>query len=373
MALAIFPNPAFGILAAFIIEDLGSTRAEIGLLATAFALTGGLASPFVGRTADRLGAKGVLLALFAISAVSLVAISAANTYGLMLAASMFAGLAQASANPSTNKLIGLNVDVGRRGFVTGIKQSGVQIGVFVGGLALPALAIAFGWRVALSSFALVSLIGLVLAWRFIPQDPPRSTVETEQNLKMPVDVYWLMTFGFFMGLTVGAMFVYLPLYATEGVGLSVTGAGLIASLYGLVGAAARILWTPVAERMSHFSLPLLGIALLSLVSVAFIWLAATNGTTFLIIGAILSAASAPAWSSVGMLAVISIVPNELAGRASGLLVLGFAMGIAIGPPLFGLSVDITGLYNLGYASAAIVGFTSVGVIGLWRNQTLEKS
>ncbi len=369
MGIAIFANPSYGILATFIIDDHGLTRAQIGLLATAFSLVGALTSPFVGRAADRVGGKRALLFLFLISGIGLILISAAPTFALMLLAAMFAGLAQASANPSTNKLIGVNVVPGRRGMVTGIKQSGVQLGVFIGGMALPFLALQYGWRWSLGSFALVSLVGLIAAWRFIPNDPLSAVVEKGPKQNVPRDVYWLGAFGFLMGITVGAVFVYLPLYSTEVLGLSVTAAGVLAAMLGLFGAIARVVWAPIAERASHYAYPLLVIAVLSLISLVMLWIAPWAGVVFLVAGAILAGVSAPAWSSVGMLAVISLVPQTVAGRSSGVLVLGFALGIAIGPPLFGLSVDVTGSYNLGFAVMCAITVLGAVVVVLWRRSS----
>ena len=58
------------------------------------------------------------------------------------------GVGQAIANPATNKLISMHVPPGKRGIITGIKQSGVQAGTFLGGLLLPVITLSFGWRLA---------------------------------------------------------------------------------------------------------------------------------------------------------------------------------------------------------------------------------
>src|SRR5207302_7523744 len=57
---------------------------------------------------------------------------------------------------------------GRHGIVTGVKQSGVQIGAFLAGLVLPGVAGAVGWRPALGGCALLGAAGLVLTWCYVP-------------------------------------------------------------------------------------------------------------------------------------------------------------------------------------------------------------
>ena len=52
--------------------------------------------------------------------------------------------------------------------------------------------------------------------------------------------------------------------------------------------------------------------------------------------------TASSWNSVGMLAVITRSGLERAGRESGVLMFGFMLGLGIGPPIQGWSVDLTG-------------------------------
>ena len=42
---------------------------------------------------------------------------------------------------------------------------------------------------------------------------------------------------------------------------------------------------------------------------------------------------------MGMLAVVSVAPEEAAGHASGVVQFGFLMGLALGAPIFGAVVD----------------------------------
>ena len=48
-----------------------------------------------------------------------------------------------------------------------------------------------------------------------------------------------------------------------------------------------------------------------------------------------------AWNAVINLAVILNVPKEMAGRASGIIILGFLMGLTVAGPVTGMIVDAT--------------------------------
>ena len=60
MAAATFAGPAFAVLARFIIDDLGLSRAELGWVVAAFSVVGALASPAIGRLTDRVGGRKAL-------------------------------------------------------------------------------------------------------------------------------------------------------------------------------------------------------------------------------------------------------------------------------------------------------------------------
>lgn len=352
MATSMFASPAISVLSRFLMDDLALSRTQIGALAAAFALTDAPSGPWMGRLADRFGGRRMLVAVFALSAAGLLAMSAVPTYPLLLVAAMVAGLAAGGANPATNKLIVRHVPPGRRGLITGVKQSGVQAGVFLGGLLLPVGALAFGWRGALAISATVPLVGLVAALPLLPAgmqgEPGERLVDGPRRLSDPIR--WLAVTAFLMGLGHSSLTTYLPLYAQEGVGLTVTIAGAVVGTSGFIGLAARILWSHFAERARHLSAPLAWIAVLAVGSIGLVWSASPGTAGLLWAGAVLAGASISSWMAVGMLAVMATADRREAGRASGVVAFGYAGGFLFGPPAFGYSVDATGAYHAGFGA-----------------------
>ncbi|MGF1617997.1 MAG: MFS transporter [Acidimicrobiia bacterium] len=126
MAVATFAGPAFAVLARFLIDKFGLTRAGFGWVVAAFSTVGALASPAVGRLTDSMGGRKALAAIFFLGGLGMLAIASAPTYLWLITAAGLTGLGQAFGNPGTNKLISVHIPVGRRGAITGWKQSGVQ-------------------------------------------------------------------------------------------------------------------------------------------------------------------------------------------------------------------------------------------------------
>ncbi|MEL3951917.1 MFS transporter, partial [Streptomyces sp. LNU-CPARS28] len=146
MAFSMLQLFLLGALGPRLVDELDISPTVLGLTTTIGFGTAAVLSPAGGRIVDRVGPRRALAALLLLSAVALALIGAAPGAGFLLAAVALGGLPQALANPATNKAILASVEPARRGAVTGMKQSGVQLGAFAAGLPLAALAGWLGWR-----------------------------------------------------------------------------------------------------------------------------------------------------------------------------------------------------------------------------------
>jgi len=98
--------------------------------------------------------------LFAATAAGLALAAVARTYLMLLVATLVTGVGFALGNPATNHVLAFHVDPHRKGVLTGVKQSGVQAGAFLAGVALPGLAGGVGWRGALLASLVLPVVGL---------------------------------------------------------------------------------------------------------------------------------------------------------------------------------------------------------------------
>lgn len=361
MATATFPLIIASVLAAELIDRFGIARSQIGLLVTATSLVGALASPFFGRVTDRIGAVTATRNVLALGMITLTAFALAPSYGFLVLAALAAGLPNGWSNPATNSLIVANVPVGSRGIVTGVKQSGVQFGTFLGGLLLPVFAGLWDWRIAVLMFLLMPVAGLVgMRGR---ANPTEHEVRAESaHMAIPTAVKWIAVYGTLSGLAISALFWFLPLFAEENQRWSPRAAGSLVAVVGLSGIAARILWPAASERRIGHGRTLRILAVMSTVTAVLLGLAALGvlESWVLIPAAVLLGGGAIAWNSVGMLAVMDFSPPSLVGKGTGVVLLGFLLGMASGAPLMGLSVDTLGSYVPGWLASA--GLLTAGAV-----------
>lgn len=360
---------ALGILATFIIDDLGISRSLLGWIIATNVILAALLSPVTGHFTDRIGGKVALILVFVLSGTAFVVFGLAPAIAVLFVASAIAAVSQSGANPSTNTLIREDLPPGERGVTTGIKQSGVQAAITIAGVTLPTLALAFGWRGAMLAIAALPLLGALAALVVIPKSDHHLS-EDDRNGRLPSSVWWLAAYGLIIGFSSAVTF-FIPLFAEESLGLDPRLGGLAITVVGIVAFAARILWARYAERRGDYLGPLWTISLLGVVASALL-LAANLWAGLLWIGAIVTGASTSAWNSVGMLAVIDEA-GMATGRASGIVLLGFLTGLGVGPPLYGATVDATESYVPMMLISIIAATAAVALVWVWRTRRVVSS
>ncbi len=363
---------AIGVLAAPILDDLDVSRWALGVVGAVNTLVGAASSPFSGRITDRIGPRRSILLLCGIAATGMGLMAAATNLWILALAAAVSGIPQGWGNPATNTLIARHVKPERRGTITGVKQSGVTLALFLAGATLPSLAQWTSWNLAASVFAaMFALFGLLNAVWIPPSGTssdstpatdtlsPDTPLESKGRAPVPTFIWQLAVYAFAMGTSSGAIGRFLPLFAEEAVGMGRTSAGMLIAVVGVCGiafriGAARLAGSTVAPQriLTVLSLIAIGTSLL-LVS------ATTVGPWILWPIAVLYALGHIAWNAVVNLTIISSAPRSDSGRFSGIVMLGFLFGMTIGAPLTGWVVDTFDSYQPVWFGAAVLATVAV--------------
>ncbi len=365
MVASTFSIFAIAVLASPIIDDLGISRTQVGLIGSVNTGLGALSAPLSGRLTDRIGPRRAVLILLAASAVSMTLMGLARSPWILLLSGIVAGLPQGWGNPATNALIASTLEPGQRGVMTGIKQSGVTLAIFIAGISLPALKGVWDWQAACLVFGMVFALFMVMAWMLLPADvgPPRpATVAAQERSPLSPFIYRLGLYALLMGLAGGAIGRFLPLFAEEKLGYSLAVAGFAASLSGLLGMGFRIAAARMAETRISPSALLVQLSSVAVVSSSLLALSVPFGRWLLWPAVVLYAIGHTAWNAVANLTVIMKVDQRDAGRASGVIILGFLMGLTIAGPSTGALVDATGRYELVWWASAALAAVSAAVL-----------
>ena len=360
MAAATFAPVIFSVLATSLRDEFGVARWQIGALVTVVAAVGAGLSTTTGSWADRVSPRRATALTLAVAAVGFAAMGMVPSYWMLAAAATVAGLAQAMGNPATNRLIMSQVEVGRRGLLTGLKQAGVQAGSFAGGILLPlGAASVLTWRGTVSLTAVLPLIGLgALAVATGGSGSSPGSGKSEGKKAAGPTILRLAAYAGVLGLATGALLTYLSLYAQESFSMSEAAGGSLVSAFAAVGFLTRLTAGHISERyLGHHRT----LALMALVTaLAGAMLAIAPASIWLWPAAVLIGLGPMAWNVVANVAVMELSPPGAAGRGSGVMMTGFLGGMAIGTPLLGASVDLWGSYRPGWWAVVVLG-----LVGSW--------
>ncbi|MGI5429277.1 MFS transporter [Streptomyces sp. CA-179760] len=359
MAFSMLQLFLLGALGPRLVAELDVSPTVLGLTTTVGFSTAALLSPLGGRVVDRVGPRRCLVSLLAVSALALALLGSAPGTGVLLTAVALGGLPQALANPATNKAILAAVPPARRGSVTGMKQSGVQLGAFAAGLPLAALAGLTGWRGAVWTAAGAAVVAAVWAALALPADPPaKSTPAVWVPRGM---IAWLMAFSLLLGCGIASVNTYLSLYGTERLGLGPTAAGALVAVLGVAGIAGRVGWSKVAGRPERAAwLP--GSLAVGAVAAALLLAGSSTVRPLAWVAAVAVGVFAVAANAVSMVLVMQRAAPGRAGQDSALVSAGFFVGFAVGPPLFGMLAE-AGRYGGGWLLVA-AEFAGAGAVAL---------
>ena len=153
------------------VEDLAgssSIATLAGLTLGIAGLTSALSAIVLGRMADRIGHRRILIPAAFLTAVLYLPMAAAQAPWQLIVVSGLVGIAAGGVAPSANAIISNLTPAARRGAIFGFTSSVTAMGGFVGPIGGAAIAAAYDIRltfVAISILMLLGAVGILLAVR----------------------------------------------------------------------------------------------------------------------------------------------------------------------------------------------------------------
>lgn len=330
----------------FMKADLGLSYTELGLLTTLFYIASGVFQPIAGILVDRIGARAMLLAGFAVLAAATASCGLFTAYASLLAASALAGAGNSVFHPADYSILSASISESRMGRAFSIHALGGFLGYAAAPVTLFALASVFDWRTAL---ILGGLAGLVAALAMSTQ---RSELRSGAHRRGTHDAAETSVLGIVLQLPIVMCFLFFVLGAMAQIGsqtfttttlhllydypLSVASSALSGFLFG--APAGIVAGGLLADRYRrHDIVAACGVAAACLCFVVVAWLRLP--------AALLIAVFAAAGLVYGMampsrdMIVRSATPEGASGRVFGFVYSGLDVGSALTPVTFGFLLD----------------------------------
>jgi len=360
-------------LAPFYQDELGLSRAQVGLFFSAFyfAMTG--ASFGAGWLADHWGVRRTISQGHLFLGVCTVAAALSPSFVWACASFFLAGLGYSFLNPASSVGVMNWFHRDERATAMGAKQTGVPGGGVLAAVLAPSLVLVVGWRGALAALGVINLLFAFVfssSWREAPHEladssEPESAASAKPGARMyrallPASV---ATAIYLVGQMV--LITYVPLYLKDAMGFSAYGSGQALALTQGGAMIGRVGWGVVSDRLFNgrrkVVLLLIG-SLSALLVTALSFLGRDSSYTLLLPILFLAGVCLVGYQGVSYALIGEIAGKARTGAGLGMMITINAACATLGVPLFGYIVDRTGSYPVGWQALAVI--LAVGVFGL---------
>ncbi len=346
----VLPVYLLGVLVVQVRGDVGFAPSTLGALVAGFFGSSALASVLAGRTGLDSGSTRAVRAAALTSTAALLVIGAvADELPVLTAALLVAGAANGFGQPASNALIAACVPPEHQGVAFGAKQAAIPLSTLLGGLAVPLVALPFGWRVVFVGAAALGLLSALSVPRRVPERRRLAALESPAAGPFRLGPLLVLSAGIMAASAAGNALGTFFVASAVAAGLPPATAALVAAVAGAGGAATRVGLGLVADR--YEGRWLLVVAGLVAVGGAGHALLATQDPVLLAAGVLLAYCSGWAWAGLANYAIARMHPGETA-RATGVTQGGLAVGAALGPLGFGALAERASYGTAWTASAA---------------------
>ncbi len=348
--------------APFYQQELGLSRAQVGLFFTAFYIGMAGFSFAAGWFSDRLGVRRASFIGHVFAGTAVVFASAAGTFGWAFACFLLAGLGYSFLNPASTKGV-LMWFRRHRATAMGVKQTGVPAGGVLTALAGAPLAALFGWRATLAGLGVINVL-FGVAFRFLWHEPAdadggggvRSGAAGRARLR--IRSLLALSCGTAL-LLIGQMslLTYLPLFLKEKLAFSTVHASQWLSITQSGAVFGRIGWGTVSDRLcgGRRKIVLVCIGVISVLLAAALSIVDQGVSPFVLVPlTFLAGFTMIGYQGVSYSLISEIAGQSRAGMALGLMITINALGTVAGTPTFGYIVDATGSYAAAWQALACV-------------------
>ncbi|PYN78395.1 MAG: hypothetical protein DMD96_21200 [Candidatus Rokuibacteriota bacterium] len=371
------PLAAYGVFLPVFAETFGWSRGAISSALSVNLLLGGLAGFGIGALADRHGPRVMLVVTVVLAGAAFALVSTVGAlWQLYLLVGVLGGIGMSSFYLLSTTTVTRWFDE-RRGLALALVLVGFNLGYISAGPLSAWLIAMVGWRAAYALLGIVCGLVTMLAALTVrlpgageaPEPRARATraatpaagpsVTLGEALGDPrqwcLNVSWLLLGGLALMIS-----VHIVPFAHDQ-GISLAGASLALTAYGIGAVSGRIASGVVSDRIGTFTTIRLGYALQLLALLALLWLSSHEALlgSLVVLGVGFAAAD-----TMLAKAVPEVFGTRALGAILGVLNLGWRCGAAVGPAAAGFLYDLTGSYVVPFGAAPVVVLASWGLFAL---------
>jgi ACS family hexuronate transporter-like MFS transporter len=363
-----------GLLAPVLQKEIGWDQIDYGNIVAAFMAAYAIGMFFAGRFVDKVGTKigfSVSIVVWSIAAMGHALARSVFGFG---AARFSLGLGESGNFPSSIKAIAEWFPKKERALATSLFNSGANVGALLVPLAVPWIALTWGWRAAFIFTGLLGFIWLVF-WLWLYEIPERHKkvsraevefIHSDAAESAPEEIPWLgllryrQTWSFVVGKFLTDPFwwfyiYWLPKFLNEKYGLELAHVGLpliviytMTSLGGIAGGWLPGLFIKAGwgidrgRKIAMLVCALLVVPIVFVPNVSLWWAVILLG---------LATAAHQGWSANLFTTVSDMFPKKAVGSVTGIGGMAGSVGGILIASATGYILQLTGSYTILFVMA----------------------
>lgn len=270
VAINFIDKVVLGLVAAPLMQELGLSPAQYGLLAGSFFFLFALTGVAGGFLSNRLPTRWLLLAMALLWAVAQLPIAYSSSLAALVACRVLLGAGEGPAQPIAIHACYKWFPDEKRNLPVSVFQQGGVFGMVVAGIAVPWIDATWGWR---SNFLVLAVLGLAwsILWLVVGREGPlnarKMTASAEHDtagvsprisyraLLTDRTVVCIIALHFAAFLTLALVLTWLPAYLNQGLGFEPRHAGQVFAAVLVASAPVSLVLSACSQRLMTRGVP----------------------------------------------------------------------------------------------------------------------
>jgi sugar phosphate permease len=373
LAIALTPTMFANVFingAAFLIPTLHSRHgldlAQAGLVSSMPSF--GMVATLIawGYVVDRIGERIVLAIGSALTAAAAFAAAAMSSLVAISVFLFLGGMAAASSNSASGRLVVGWFPASQRGVAMGIRQMAQPLGVALGALVIPRLAQSHDISVALLFPAAVCAASAVVCALGVidPPRPPRHEA-AQEDLANPYRgsaLLWrIHAVSVLLVVPQVVVWTFTLVWLMVDRGWSAASAGALVTAAQVLGALGRVAAGRWSDRVGSRLRPIRTIAVAAAIAMALLALTDQLGSPVSIVIMVVASVITVSDNGLAFTAIAEIAGPFWSGRALGTQNTSQLLTAGVAPPLFGGLITAAG-YPLAFAACALFPLVALPLV-----------